>query len=135
MLPSWRKKNSQSRSQKPSSLCWAAFGKPTRPGACPALKMKKKSRVGNRDTNGLMRGGAYPPEARSWSGTPPHHVWWTGARPWRQFSLSVMGEGRLPVIGGILSGWLISCQGNQQRDTPLTASLITYYQLGPGAFI
>ena len=34
------------------------------------------------------------------------------------------GKGRWPVIGELMTGGLISYQGNQQRGTPLTASLI-----------
>ena len=34
------------------------------------------------------------------------------------------GEGRLLVIGELMSGGLISYQRNQQRGTPLTAPLI-----------
>lgn len=68
-------------------------------------------------------------EARSWSDTPlsAEDGWDTAA----VYIPGGRGKERLPLTGG----WLISCQGNQQRDTPLTASLITYYQLGPGAFI
>ena len=60
-------------------------------------------------------------EARSWSDTPlcaadcgqdmvAVFAWW--------------GEGRLPVIGELTSGGLISYQGNQGNGTPLTAPLI-----------
>ena len=34
------------------------------------------------------------------------------------------GKGRLPVIGGLVSAWLISYHGNQQRVMPLTTPLI-----------
>ena len=39
--------------------------------ACPASRLKKEPRVSDRDINGLMDGGAYMLEARSWSNTPP----------------------------------------------------------------
>ena len=38
--------------------------------ACPASRPKKEPEVSNRDINGLMDGGAYTSEARSWSDTP-----------------------------------------------------------------
>lgn len=44
-------------------------------------------------------------------------------RTWQQ-ALLPEGKGRLPVIGGIMSAWLISYHGNQQRGMPLTAPLI-----------
>ena len=37
------------------------------------------------------------------------------------------GKGRFPVIGEMMSGWLISYQGNQQRGTPLTILLKSYH--------
>ena len=37
---------------------------------CPALRPKKELRVSDRDISGLMDGGAYMSEARSWSDTP-----------------------------------------------------------------
>ena len=46
---------------------------------------------------------------------------------WRQDTAEVFtlqGKGGLPVIGELLSGGLISYQGNQQRGMLLTASLI-----------
>ena len=33
-------------------------------------------------------------------------------------------KGRLPVIGGVMSGWLTSYQGKQQKGRPLTSPLI-----------
>ena len=39
--------------------------------ACPAARLKKEPGVSNRDISGLMDGGAYMSEARSWSDTPP----------------------------------------------------------------
>jgi len=46
---------------------------------------------------------------------------------WRQDMAAVsapQGKGRLPVIGELMTGGLISYQGNQQRGMLLTASLI-----------
>ena len=75
-----------------------------------------------------MDGGAYTSEARSWSDTPP------GGQELEVVLLLAGGggraEGRLPVIGELMSGGLISYQGNQQRGTPLTAPLISSQQLG-----
>ena len=65
--------------------------------ACPALKLKKEPRVSNRDINGVMDGGPYTAEARSWSDTPPC------AADSRQDMVAVFtaggGWGGLPVIG------------------------------------
>lgn len=42
-----------------------------KPSTCPASRLKKELRVSDRDINGVMDGGAYTSEARSWSNTPP----------------------------------------------------------------
>ena len=78
--------------------------------ACPASKLKKESRVSNRDISGLMDGGAYTAEARSWRDTP------LCAADGGQDIVVVFapeGKGRLSVIGELTSGGLISYQGNQ----------------------
>ena len=52
-------------------IFWWQLGKrPCRP-ASPISRLKKKSRVSNRDVSGLMDAGSYMCEARSWSDTPP----------------------------------------------------------------
>ena len=84
----------------------------------------------NREINGLMYGGAYTSEARSWSDTPLY------AANGQQDMEPVLapGEGvkrKLPVIGKSTSGRLISYHRNQKRGMLLTISLIkNNYQLG-----
>ena len=68
-------------------------------------------------------------EARSWNDTSPC-VAVSGQDTVAVFA--PQGKSRLPVIGGITAGWLISYQGNQQRDTPLTTPLISYPNWGLG---
>lgn len=40
------------------------------PQACPASRRKEEPGVSDRDIDGLMDGGGYMPEARSWKYTP-----------------------------------------------------------------
>ena len=83
-----------------------------KPCTCSSLRPKKEPGVGDRDISGLMDGGAYLSEARSWSDTLPSAV------DGRQDMAAVFtpggaeGGGRLPVIGELMSGGLISYQGN-----------------------
>ena len=80
-----------------------------KPCTCPASKLKKEPRVSNRDLHGLMDGGSYMSEARSWGNTPP------GTADGGQDKVAVFapgGKGRLPVTRELMSGWLISYQGN-----------------------
>ena len=79
---------------------------------CPASNQKKEPGVNNRDISGLMDGGSYTCEARSWSNNPPC------ASDGRKdmvavFASAPAGKGRLPVKGKLMSGGLISYQGNQ----------------------
>ena len=93
-----------------------------KPRTGPATGQKGRAQrvsVKNRDISDLTDGGAYPSEARSWSNTP---LWESEGKTWQQASLS--GEGRLPVIGELTSGGLISYQGNQERGMPLTTPLM-----------
>ena len=92
-----------------------------KPCACPASRPKKEPRFSNRDVSGVMDGGAYTSEARSWSDTPPCAVD-DGQDMAAVFTPK--WKKRLPVIGELMSGGLIRYQGNQQRGTPLTAPLI-----------
>ena len=95
--------------------------------ACPASRLKKEPRVSNTDINGLMGWGAYTSEARSWSNTPlcaERSEQDTAAIFAPGFAEAEGGEGRLPLIGELTSGGLISYQRNQWRGTPLTAPLI-----------
>ena len=91
--------------------------------ACPASRLNKQPWVSNRDINGLMNGGAYTSEARSWSDTPP-----PCAADSRQDVAVVFTRGGkwrgLPVIGNWCQVGLLVFRQNQQRGTPLTAPLI-----------
>ena len=73
---------------------------------CPASKLKKEPGVRDRDIHGLMDGGAYVSEARSWSDTPPCAV--DGGQD--MAAVCAGGGGWvLPVIGEIdvrLAHWL-----------------------------
>ena len=60
-------------------------------------------------------------EARSWSDTPLRVA---DSRQDLAAVFTPRGKGRLPVMGGILSGWLVGYQGYQLRGTPLTAPWI-----------
>ena len=53
--------------------CWAVPHRPTKACACPASRPKKKPGVSDKDINGLMDGGAYTSEARSWSNRGAGH--------------------------------------------------------------
>ena len=61
-----------------------------------------------------MDGGAYTSEARSWSDTPlcasDGRAGHGGSL--RSWGRAGVGGGRLPVIGGLTPGGLISYQGN-----------------------
>ena len=81
----------------------------------PSSKTEERSQVSYRNINGLMDGGSYMSEPRSWSNTPPCEADRAG-RIWQQSLLQ--GGGRLPVIGVLRSRWLISYQGNQKSPHP-----------------
>ena len=84
---------------------------------CPALRPKKEPRVcSNRDINGVMDGGPYMSEVRSWSDTPACAA---DSGQDRAAVFTPTWKGRLLVIGELTSGGLISYHGNQQRGTPL----------------
>ena len=90
-------------------------------GLClPVSRPKKEPRVSGRDIDGLLDGGAYTSVARSWRDTPPCTA--HGGQDMMEV-FAPRGEERLPVIGELMSGGLISYQGNQQRGTPLTTPL------------
>ena len=105
--------------------CWAAAHRPTccmlaQPCTHPALRARTEPEVSNRDVSSLMDMGPHTSEARSWSDT-------TLLRCGRQMSVGrTRQQSSLGVsLGvashrGITSGWLISYQGNQERDTPFT---------------
>lgn len=75
---------------------------------CLALRPKKEPGDSNRDISGLIDGGCYTSEARSW-----------GAGHGRQDTVAVfapqLGNRELSVTEELISGGLISNQGNQQR--------------------
>ena len=92
--------------------------------ACPASRPKKEPGVSNRDISGLMEGGSL----HVWSKVLERHPTVCIRLQWRAGHGSSLRWGfageRLPVIGELMSGGLISYQRNQQRGTPLTAPLI-----------
>ena len=51
---------------------WAALHGSTKVCICPVLRPKKEPRISNRDINGLVDGGCFTSEAKSWCDT--HHV-------------------------------------------------------------
>ena len=66
--------------------------------AAPATRPKKEPGYSDRDISGLIEGGSYTSEARSWGNTPP------GTADGGQDRVAVFaprGGGRLPVMGGI----------------------------------
>ena len=67
------------------------------PCACPASRQEKKPGVrdGRRDISGLMDGGSYMSEARSWCDTSPCVV--DGRQD--MAAVFILGKGRWPVIG------------------------------------
>ena len=79
---------------------------------CPALQPKKESGVSNRDIGGLMDGGAYLSEARSWR-TPQSLQQTAGRTRWQEVFTPEVGKERLAVRGQLTSGGLTSYQGNQ----------------------
>ena len=99
------------------ATCWTVLHRPIR----LMLPQFQKPRVSNRDIHGLMDNGTYMSEARSWSNIPPCAV------DSGQDMATVFAperEGRLPIVGELRSGEFTSYQGNQQRDTPLTAPFV-----------
>lgn len=79
--------------------------------------------MSKRDINGLIgrgrrlgvAGKAYISEARTWSNTPPCAVdTWQGMVA----IFTPGGEGSLPVIGELMSGGLVSYQGNSSGHAP-----------------
>ena len=84
----------------------------------PSFKTEDRAQSSNRAINGLMNAGAYTFEARSWSDTPPCAAEGSQAMV---AAFAPGGNGRLPVIGELKSGGLISYQGNQRRGMPFTA--------------
>ena len=78
--------------------CWAVPCRPIKPYVCSASRLKKEPGVSNRDTNGLMEGGVYTSETRSWTDTPLCAV------DNRQVTVKVFApreKERLPVIGRV----------------------------------
>ena len=53
-------------------------------------------------------------------------MWQMVGRAWQQFSLPGE-EGDYQLEEELMSGWLISCQRNPQKGTPLTTPLINYH--------
>ena len=72
---------------------------------CQASRPKKEPKISNRDISGLIDGGCYTSEARSWGDTPPCAV------HGRQDTVAVfapqLGNGELSVIEELTSGGLI----------------------------
>ena len=118
---------------------WAASHRPTRcvlAQACtrPALRARTEPEVSNRDVSSAMDMGPHTSEARSWSDT-------TLLRCGRQISVGRTRqqsslEMSLGVAShrGITSGWLISYQGNRERDTPFTTPARTIASCSLGKY-
>ena len=69
----------------------------------PSFKTEeRRPGVSNRDINGLMDGGPYMSEARSWGSTPSCAL--HGGQDTMEVSVP-KGKGRLSVIGGIDVRW------------------------------
>ena len=84
--------------------CWAATPQAYKACACPASRPKKEPRAQDRDS-GLLDGGSYMSEARSWSDTSPCVA--DGGQD--MAAVFALGKGRLPVTGGCdvrLAHWL-----------------------------
>ena len=94
-----------------------------KPSTCPVSRLKKEPRVSDRDINALKDGDL--PCLRQ--GLEWHPTIWGRRQAGHGSSLCSQGRERLQLQGKLKSGWLISCQGNQQRGAPLTASLINYH--------
>lgn len=78
----------------------------------PASSPKREPGVSNRDIGGLTHGGSYTSESRSWSNTPPCV---SDSGQDMAAILAPRGKRRFPVIGELMSGWLIGNQGNCQE--------------------
>ena len=85
----------------------------------PALRSKKKPKVRDRFISGLMHQGSHMSEAWSWIHTPPCAV----VRVQDLVMFFPSRGRRLPVLGELMSSWLIDDQGNQQVGTCLIAPL------------
>ena len=83
------------------------------------IRILKSSHLGilfifsNRDINGVMEGGSYAPETRFWSDTLPCAT--DDQQDTQQAPSRVEGE---TASYRVMSGWLISYQGNQQGESP-----------------
>ena len=92
---------------------------------CPNSRPKKEPGVCNRDISGLMDMGSYKSEAKSWSNTP---LCTTDGGQDMVAVLAPRGAGggcrRLQFQKEVTSGWLIGYQGNLQRGTYFTTTLI-----------
>jgi len=92
---------------------------------CPNSRPKKEPGVCNRNINGLMHRGSYKSEAKSWSNTP---LCTTDGSQDMVAVLAPRGAGggcrRSQFQKEVTSGWLIGYQGNLQRGTSFTATLV-----------
>ena len=94
------------RKPLPSWLTYQLLGcllQACKPTCCPALRLKKVPGYSHRDINGLSDRGSYTSE------TTPHIEHRQGVAA----ILATQGRRRLPFIGKLTVGWLISHQGNQ----------------------
>ena len=91
------------------SNCWAASHRPTRPVLAQLQDKTKELGFSNRDINGLMDEGSLHVWCKvlGWHLTVCH-TWWAGLS-----GSHLGGKGELPVTGELMSGDLISYQGNQ----------------------
>lgn len=91
----------------------------------PSLKAEGRAQSHRQRHQWFIDGGSHMSEGRSWRDTPPC-VADRGQDVVAVFT--ALGRGRLPVIGELMSHWLIGYQGNQPRGTPLTSPLINYHR-------
>ena len=92
--------------------CCAASHRPAFP-ACPASRPKKEPGVSNRNINDFMDRGSLPfwskvLEQHSTSGCSRQQV----GQTWQQPLLPGRTEWKVIATGELISGWLISYQGN-----------------------
>ena len=124
-------------SERPK-INWVLLGytpQACKPCTCSFSKPKKEPGVSDRGQRHQWFNGWWDlTRLRQGSGATPHCVWQTSSRTWQQDLLHGGGAGAghrgtvcvLSVIGGIDRS-TVSYQGNQQRNMPLPAPLISYH--------
>ena len=100
-------------------MCWAAPHRPARP-VLAQLQTRKNPGIGDRD----IRWG-------SSSDTPP---WAADSRQDKAVVFPTTGRGSLPVVGELILGWLINCQGNYHSGDSSDLTIRTVTSWGQGEF-